>query len=316
MAESQTGVVWSCYIWGDALEVVLDALACGLSLKMASVRERILYVDEVAMASPLIHLLALVWQIRRSKKIEGVLSRSLAETGTKYERLSDIWHKLHSFGLVQNKDAVALVDADLLFIRRIDRDMNRIASSVQEHSIPLVEESPYTVLAGVQRGHVDFDSLVLRYSARYYWGDEGLYPAHGPNCGLVVFKPSIGAFKSVIDTVETIGREKVGNAQEQAVVSERFQGHHLPIPRTMNFQVHQLGLCFSRAHRDYAYMRQVEALLYGPYRGTDEWEVNVRVLHFSADFKPSHLLVKYVDFHWNDSYRTFISQARFIASMH
>ena len=101
----------------------------------------------------------------------------------------------------------------------------------------------------------------------------------GINGGFVVFKPSRRDYKKMLQLLGSRGTLAWGPDNEQGLISEYFAGYTEQLPRTYNFQVHQLTLAAPLTRPDMEWQRLVRNI------------EDVKVFHFSAIPKPINFLL-------------------------
>ena len=268
------GCAYCSYLWGHNLKVVVDQMALGQSLREhGNKASMVLCINEDTLELPMAQLLNAWWDLYPVKHVE--LPPHLR--GTEQRRLQGVYSKLQTVKLFDMRPMkqrrVVMMDGDMIVRSNID-DLFSINTP-----------------AGVMRGEADsclfeqrpYDTFFQRPSS---WSSRGSTPkmTGGINGGLVLFEPSIREYNEMMEELRNF--MPTNRMAEQEFLSMWWAGKFFAIHKKYNFQLHQLYFATPEPppgqDRTSSYCHMAE--------NPDE----IKILHFSADRKPSEVLIDFM----------------------
>ena len=262
-----------CYIWGQKLPVMVDVMVLGNSLQEHGVKAaKVLCINDDTQQNSIAELMRAFWDfvpvehVRLPKHLEG----------SEQSRLQGVYSKLQTVKIFSSgpweQRRFLLMDADMLVRANLD------------------DAFGYEVPAAVMRGDRDTCLFAKRPSHTYFQpdatmrrGDSHPTMKGGINAGLVLFEPSEDAYEDMMSSLDRfVPHSKMA---EQEFLSWHWgrKGKLNAMHKKFNFQIHQLYFASpvpppgEERQSSFAYM-------------VDHHE-EIRVFHFSADQKPSEILM-------------------------
>ena len=262
------------YIWGIQPEVLIDVLTLGGSHEVhGSKIQRIICANDDTRATAEAQLLKAFWTVQDVEHMP--LPKHLRKTEQK--RLYGVYSKLQTWRIFAEPPwklkRVLLMDGDMICNHNIDDCFTT--------------RSP----AAVMRGEADTNLAERRPAETYFFrGDEKTFTHEGQpmkggiNGGLVLFEPSSEVHEDMMKELETFSTP-TGMA-EQDFLSWYWGrwGCWWAFHKKLNFQLHQLYYCKG----DLPPVGQESSSSYW-WLAQHPWEV--KIFHYSAKYKPSHMLL-------------------------
>ena len=262
-----------CYIWGTQLPIIVDILVLGHSLKeQGNKAKRYLCIHGDTHGLKMSMLFEAFWELVPVSHVK--LPQHLQ--GSELNRLQGVYSKLQTVKIFAERryalKRFLLLDGDMLVRSNID--------DIFSTNVP----------AAVMRGPADTCLYNRRPSHTYFkQGMErsftrgGQKMKGGMNGGLVLFEPNVHLYEDMYSKLQKF--QPRTNMAEQEFLSWFFgrEGDWNAIHKKNNFQIHQMYFQTptpppgQQSHSTYEYMI--------------ENPEHIRVYHFSADHKPSHILV-------------------------
>ena len=260
-----------CYIWGEKLSIMVDVMVLGNSLQEHGVKAaKILCINDDTEKNSIAQLMRAFWHFAPVQHVR--LPKHLR--GSEQSRLQGVYSKLQTVKMFSSghweQRRFLLMDADMLVRANLD------------------DAFGYEVPAAVMRGDADGCLFQKRPSHTFFQrdytmrrGDSHPTMKGGINAGLILFEPSEDTYEDMMSSL----REFVphGKMAEQEFLSYYWAGDVHAMHKKFNFQIHQLYFSSPVAppgqerQSSFAYM-------------VDHHE-EIRVFHFSADQKPSEILM-------------------------
>ena len=272
------------WIWGTKLEILVDVLVLGGSLEFhGSKIQRVICVTDDTNATPMGLLVRAFWTAAPVTHME--LPEHL--TGTEQKRLQGVYSKLQTWNIFAKdpwkRTRVLLMDGDMMCNQNIDE---------------IFQTRPP---AAVFRGEADTTLVNQRPAPTYFFkGKEDTFTKDGVpmkggiNGGLVLLQPDVKEFHDMKEALKTF-HTSTGMAEQDFLSWWKGKsGSWWAMHKKFNFQTHQLY-----------YNAGSEAPVGQETSSSYWWLINhpndVKIYHYSAKEKPSHLLVAMhtEDIAWN-----------------
>ena len=267
------GCAVGCYIWGQRLPIMVDVMVLGNSLQEHGVKaEKVLCINDDTKLNGIADLMGAFWQFVPVQHVP--LPRRLR--GSEQSRLQGVYSKLQTVNLFSSgclrQQRFLLMDADMLVRANLD--------DVFANEVP----------AGVMRGEADSCLFEPRPSHTFFHADTTMRrgDSHPPmkggiNGGLVLFEPDAATYKDMMDELhDFVPKTKMAEQEFLSYYWGRSGDWHA-MRKKYNFQIHQLYFASPEAppgqnrQSSFAYMV--------------DHPQEIRVFHFSADQKPSEILI-------------------------
>ena len=264
-----------CYLWGKQTSIVLDCLVLGYSLSTHNTKPaRVICCNDDTLEMNACALLAAFWDIIpvSHAKVPDHLQ------GSELARLRGVYSKMQCWKLFKRKgphqyNRFLLMDGDMLVRVNID--------DIFATSVP----------AGVMRGEADTCLYEKRPPSTFFQrGDprsfthQGMKMKGGINGGLVLFSPDEPTYDKMMK--ELAHFRPVTEMAEQEFLSYYFgkSGSFWGIHKKYNFQIHQLYLTGAgKPPMGQRTPSSYHTMIHNPGE--------VKTWHFSADVKPSNVLL-------------------------
>jgi len=260
------------YIWGQKVEVIIDTLVLGHSLEEHGHKaKRFLCINDDTGEMAISRLLRAFWHLVPVEHVK--LPHHLR--GSEQKRLQGVYSKLQTMRIFSHgnlrQERFLLMDADML----VRSNMDEVFST--------------NVPAAVMRGEADTCLFEPRPRHTYYQdGDETSFTVGkrnmkgGINGGLVLFKPDRKVYDDMWEKLQRF--TPVTKMAEQEYWSYYYAGRWNGIHKRNNLQIHQVYFTKQNAPRGQSTKSTMNFMIQHPEE--------VRVYHYSADMKPSEILVK------------------------
>ena len=252
---------------------MIDAMVLGNALKEHGVKAaKILCINDDTREHAMANLMRAFWEFREVWHVE--LPSHLE--GSEQTRLRGVYSKLQTMNLfatgTSKKLRFLLMDADMLPRSNLD--------DVFSSNVP----------AGVMRGDADSCLFRPRPSESYFHRDvpKRRKDSHRPmrggiNAGLILFEPKRETWQDMKRALDRFRPQTKMAEQEFLSYYWGEKGELHALHKKNNFQIHQLYFTLPKAEMNQTTPNSFEYMVQHP----DE----VRVFHFSADRKPSNILV-------------------------
>ena len=259
-------------MWGKQLPIMIDVLVLGNSLLEHNTKaSKLLCLNDDTRDMKIARLTRAFWSTVDVSHTE--LPKHLQ--GSEQKRLQGVYSKLQTmkiFASGENKQhRILVVDADLLFRRNID--------DVFSVNAP----------AAVMRGECDTCLIHRRPGHSYFYGDVRSGSRNQPmkggiNGGMVLLEPSEEAYREMMEELAKF--DPWTAMAEQEFLSWYFgrTAEWNAIHKKHNFQIHQLFLSTPTPPPGQERESSFQNMVNDPQE--------IRVFHFSADRKPSHILLE------------------------
>ena len=262
-----------CYVWGTKLPVMIDILVLGDSLKRHKNKaETFLCINDDTRECRLSNLFQAFW---KPVPVSHVCLPSHLE-GSEMKRLQGVYSKLQVFDIFAKKPhqlaRFLLMDGDMLVRTNID-DL-------------FTTNTP----AAVMRGDCDTCLYERRPGASYFFGGSSTSFTHdkqkmkgGINGGLLLVEPDENTYNDMYKALKKFKPNTSMAEQEFLSYYWGVDGQVWAMHKRNNFQLHQLYLTLPKPPPGQTRESAVKYMIETP----DE----ISVFHFSADLKPSQMLV-------------------------
>ena len=252
---------------------MVDVMVLGNSLQEHGVKaEKLLCINEDTEKNSIAHLMRSFWQFAHVQHVQ--LPRHLR--GSEQARLQGVYSKLQTVNIFSEgpmkQQRFLLMDADMLVRSNLD---DLFACGVP---------------AGVMRGETDTCLFEPRPSHTFFHKDTTMRPGDshpqmkgGINGGLVLFEPSAETYEDMMRELHDFRPQTKMAEQEFLSYYYGRSGSWHAMHKKNNFQLHQM------------YFANPEAPLGQDRQSSFAYMVDhpqeIRVFHFSADQKPSDILI-------------------------
>lgn len=267
------GCAVGCYIWGQRLPIMVDVMVLGNSLLEHGVKaQKVLCINEDTAQNGIANLMRAFWHFVPVKHVP--LPRHLK--GSEQSRLQGVYSKLQTVKIfssgTERQQRFLLMDADMLVRANLD--------DVFAQEVP----------AGVMRGDTDSCLFEPRPSHTYFYagntmkrGDSHPAMKGGINGGLVLFEPDANTYDDMMEKLYSFTpKTKMAEQEFLSYYWGRTAEWHA-MHKKYNFQIHQLY--FASPEPPPAQDRQ------SSFAYMVDHPNEIRVFHFSADQKPSQILI-------------------------
>ena len=262
-----------CYVWGTKLNVMIDILVLGASLKRhGNQAARVLCINDDTKKQRMSNLFRAFWSLVPVSHVE--LPRHLEKTEMK--RLQGVYSKLQTLQVFDERPnkfkRLLLMDGDMLVRTNID-DL-------------FATNTP----AACMRGEADTCLYERRPSSSYFFGGtersftEGKQKMKGGiNGGLLLLKPSVETYEEIYEALKNFRPNTTMAEQEFPSFHWGGHGEWWAMHKKNNFQLHQLYLTLPIPPPGQSRESGMKHMIENPE--------DIRIFHFSADMKPSEILI-------------------------